>query len=147
MIRKIGILAAVLAAGAFASQPAMADDIVLFGHKKDKRVVAAGVVAGVGSAVAYESLIHWNWKYGTADFRWGMLGVTTLGCMAAAPMIAAALTPERELTNREVGVLMGSCVVPIIGGLIVEAIYDDHPEWEKPAPAPAKKVRKHKRRG
>jgi hypothetical protein len=34
------------------------------------------------------------------------------------------------MTQREVWVMTGSCVVPILGGLVMNAIFDAHPEWE-----------------
>jgi hypothetical protein len=31
-------------------------------------------------------------------------------------------------------VLEGSCIVPIIGGLLVNAAFDANPQWDEPAP-------------
>ena len=45
----------------------------------------------------------------------------------------------RELTFREAHVLAGNCVLPIIGGLLVNAAYNANPHWE---PAPKKPARK-----
>jgi hypothetical protein len=88
------------------------------------------VGASIVSTVVYGSLIDWSWDKRSSGYRWGAFGATTLGCVILSPMIAQAITPERSLTNREVGVLVGSCVVPIIGGWLVNKGFDDHPEWE-----------------
>jgi hypothetical protein len=45
-------------------------------------------------------------------------------------MLASAIE-GRELTLREAGVLFGSCVVPIVGGLLVNAAWDANPQWER----------------
>ena len=55
--------------------------------------------------------------------------------------MVATVVMHRPLTQREGHVLIGSCVVPIIGGLLVNAAYDAHPGWD-PAPAPEKHWRK-----
>ncbi len=46
--------------------------------------------------------------------------MTTIGCMAVAPIVGTVVL-NRPLTLREGQVLAGSCVVPIIGGWLVNA--------------------------
>ena len=128
MRRHIAIIATVIAAFAFTCTGA---DAHWKGHRKiDKRVTAVGIGASVVSTVTFGELIHWNWNYKDPATRWGAWGATTLGCAIISPLVAQAFVPERPLTGREVSVLVGSCVVPIIGGLIVNALYDANPEWE-----------------
>ena len=75
--------------------------------------------------------------------------VTTIGCAALSPMVATVLL-DRPLTQREAGVLVGSCVIPIIGGWLVNAAYDAHPDWDPayrpPHPPRHWKTRRHHRR-
>jgi hypothetical protein len=57
--------------------------------------------------------------------------------MVLSPIIAGAVVRERQLTPREVAVMEGSCVLPIVGGLIVDAIWN--PKWDAlygPQPQP-----------
>jgi hypothetical protein len=67
----------------------------------------------------------------------GAITLTTIGCMAIAPMIATALA-DRPLTYREAGELVVGCAIPIVGPLIVDALYDAHPEWEHVHPVKAR---------
>jgi hypothetical protein len=46
------------------------------------------------------------------------------------------------MTQREVWVMTGSCVVPIVGGLLMNAVFDAHPEWEA-APVKVKHRKRH----
>ena len=90
------------------------------------------------------------------DTQWGMSGATTgayfaagatsaaglattLVCLPLAPIVSTAVI-KRELTMREAHVLAGSCVIPIVGGYLVNWVWDTHPEW-----TPAPKVRTARR--
>jgi hypothetical protein len=53
--------------------------------------------------------------------------------------MVATVVLGRPLTQREAHVMIGSCVVPIVGGWLVNEAYEAHPEWE-PAAAPAAKT-------
>ena len=61
--------------------------------------------------------------------------------MAVSPMVATMVV-NRPLTMREAHVLVASCVLPIVGGWLVNEAYDAHPEWE----AGAVPVVKHHRK-
>jgi hypothetical protein len=138
MKRPVAILAAVIAAIAFSCQTADAHGRH---HKVDKRVTAVAVGAGVVSTVTYGSLIDWSWTKHSASYRWGAWGATTIGCMVLSPIVAAIVVKDRQLTSREVAVLEGSCIIPIVGGWLMNAAYDANPQWE---PAPAKAHRHHR---
>ena len=59
-------------------------------------------------------------------------GITTIGCMALSPIISGLLVSaneRRELRSSEAMGMLADCVIPIIGGWIVQAAYDAHPEW------------------
>jgi peptidoglycan/LPS O-acetylase OafA/YrhL len=120
-----------------ACQPAKADDLLflLRNPKIDQRVATVGLVVGLGSTAAYFIAKD---GHGT---DWGAYGVATAGCMVLAPMVAAAFVPERQLTTREVLTMEGSCVIPIIGGFLVNALFDANPQWEAPRVARAHRVR------
>jgi hypothetical protein len=123
------------------AQPA--DAFIFKRHKKvSPPVQATAVGAGIASTVTYWSLLDWSWDKKSSGYKWGAAGAVTFGCMVLSPMVAAALK-KGELTTREVYVLEGSCIVPIVGGLLVNAAFDANPQWEA---APVKVAHKRKRR-
>ena len=125
-MRRVAVLASLIAGLAMVCQPANADEFFLFARhpKVDQRVANTSLGVGLASTGVYLGIKEGN------GVDWGAWGVTTLGCMVLSPMIAAAFTPERELTSREVMVMQGSCLIPIVGGLLVNALYDANPQWE-----------------
>jgi hypothetical protein len=137
-MRRTAIVASLVAGFVMICQPARADDLLsrLFHNPKaDQRVVTIGRGVSLGSTAAYFVAKK---GHGT---DWGAYGAATAGCMVLAPMIAAAFVPERELTTREVLVMEGSCIIPIIGGFLVNALFDANPQWEAPPPRVALKTR------
>jgi hypothetical protein len=142
-MRRIAIAGSLTAALALASQPANAEGILFARHPKvDQRVAAVGLGAGIVGTVTYFSLAHRNGQHG---LNWGVWGATTVGCLVLSPMIAAAVVRERELTSREVAVMEGSCIIPIVGGMLINAIYDANPQWEASETRTVKVVRKSKK--
>ena len=132
MKRQVGVLAAALAAFALLCQGAEAGGRK---HRIDPRVKAAGIVTGAAATVTYLSLNDWRW-FGGWDKRrangltsGGAYVLTTVGCVAVAPMVATAFV-RRPLTYREAHVLAGGCVIPIIGGWLVNAAYNANPHWD-----------------
>jgi hypothetical protein len=107
----------------------------------DKRIAAVAIGVGAASSAAFFSINHWHWKdwNGAALSRAGAWGITTVGCAAISPMVATAVL-KWPLSQREAGILLGSCVVPIIGGWLVNAAYEAHPDWD-----PAYKPPRHSR--
>jgi hypothetical protein len=131
-MQRFAATACALAAVAMTCQPANA--FLLERHKKvSPPVRATAVGAGIASTVTYWSLLDWSWDKKSRGYKLGAAGAVTFGCMVLSPMVAAALK-KRELTLREVYVLEGSCIVPIIGGLLVNAAFDANPQWDEPAP-------------
>jgi hypothetical protein len=140
MNRKLAVVAAVIAAFAFTAQSAEA------GHHRhvDKRITAVAIGVGVASTAAYFAINDWSWNgwnNSSGLTRWGAWGLTTVGCAAVAPMVATVVV-NRPLTMREAHVLFGSCVIPIVGGWLVNAAYNAHPEWE-PQPVIVVKKKHH----
>ncbi len=61
---------------------------------------------------------------GVARF-WGF--GTTFGCLALSPIIAGALVDaneHRQLTSREVHVMMADCTIPFVGGWLMGKYFD-----------------------
>jgi hypothetical protein len=142
MIRKIAIFAAALAALAFMCQGADAHGRK---YRKDKDTLTA-VSIGVGAAsfVTYLSLN--SWKLGSENGTNGLttggawLG-TTIACAAVSPMVATVVL-NRPLKYREAHILVGSCVVPIVGGWLVNEAYKAG--WVT-APDEKRRWRRHKK--
>ena len=136
-MRKILIAlgTAVAALGLFA-QVSTADAGLL--GRRSPSVTAAQLVVGAGMSAAYFSQVCNSSfsncaRFGsTRSLKW--FGLTTVGCMALAPIVGAALVSHyehRELRSSEVFMMTGDCVVPILGGLFWQAMFDAHPEWDK----------------
>ena len=140
-MRRTMLFASFIAALVLTCQPANADGFLFARHPKvDQRVADVGLGAAIASTVAYFAIREGQHHH--HGVSWGAWGVATAGCVVLSPMIAAAVVPERELTSREVAVLEGSCLIPVVGGLLVNAIYDANPQWEAP---PVRVVTKRRR--
>jgi hypothetical protein len=147
MYRKFALFAALIAAFAFASQSAEAGG---YRHHDKKKIAAVAIGVGAASTAGYFALNNWNWNGWNSNAaggltRLGAYGVTTLGCAAVSPMVATVVL-NRPLTMREAHVLVGSCVVPIVGGLIVNAVWDANPQWEASRPMHRGKMRHHRKK-
>lgn len=131
MTRLFAIVFSVLVALPLGSHSAGAFEGLFTRHPKiDRRVATTATVAGVGSTVAYWSLLDWKTSGHSSSYQLGVWGGVTFGCMVLSPMLAAAMVPERHLTTREVFVLQGGCLIPVVGGWLVNAMFDANPHWE-----------------
>lgn len=141
MNRKFVIFAAIIAAFAFVAQSAEAG-----GRRHiDKRIRAVEVGVGAASTAAFFALNDWNWTWDASRHgvsALGAYGATTLGCAALSPIVATAVI-KRPLTYREAHVMMADCVVPIVGGWLVNKAYSQHILWA-PDEEPVRK-KHHKR--
>ena len=50
---------------------------------------------------------------------------------------------NRPLTQREGHILIGSCIIPLVGGWLVNEAYNAHPDWD---PDGGKRGRHHRKR-
>jgi len=115
MARKLAVLVAVFAAVALTLQAAQAR------QRKpiDRRLDA--VSTGVG--LPFTALNFWGHAPAGAPATIGIIG-----CAAASPIVATAVL-HRPLTYREAHILIGSCVIPIIGGWLVNEAYNKGWLW------------------
>lgn len=123
MIRKLGVLVAALAAFAFVSQSAEAA-----GKRRDidPGIAATAVGVGAASTLTFLSLNDWKWDWNSGKYGLTSGGAyvgTTIGCAALSPIVAT-IALKRQLKYREAHILFGSCVIPIIGGLLVNEAYN-----------------------
>ena len=106
-------------------------------NDRSPNVTAGQLIAGLSMTAAYfaatcnRDFTHCA-RFGShRALKW--YGLTTVGCMALSPIIGGMLVSyneHRELRSSEVFMMVGDCVVPIIGGLIMKAAFDAHPEWD-----------------
>lgn len=140
MIRKFAVFVAALAAFAFVAQAAEAG-----GRKKvDPRLTVTAIGVGAASTAAYFAFNDWHWKWDSSRHGITSLGayaVTTIGCAAVSPMVGTAVM-KRPLTYREAHVLIGSCVIPIVGGWLVNEAYNEGILWA-PDEKPVAKKKRH----
>jgi len=141
MKRFVALAAALMAATTLTLQTAEAGD--RHDHKHfDDRLKVVGLASSAAATASYFAINDWRWKWGNNVIpgQWGAIAGTTLGCAAVSTMVGTVVV-KRPLTQREGHVMVGSCLVPIIGGYLVNAAYDANPQWES-KPAVVKKKRK-----
>ncbi len=142
------IIALVMAIG-LQSQAARAQENTwgwLFGHQ-DPRLTVAGIGVGLGMDAAYLGLRHRIWYNGQRIHPITELGaftITTIGCGALFPIIGT-IAVNRPLTPREVYMGLADCVVPFIGGWVVDASLP-HTAWIDGTPMRVH-ARRHHHRG
>lgn len=104
---------------------------------RSPNVTAGQLIAGAGMTAAYYSAIcNRNFsrcaRFDSArSLKW--YGMTTIGCFALSPLIGGMLVSyneKRELKSSEVFMMVGDCVLPIVGGLIAKAAFDANPQWD-----------------
>jgi hypothetical protein len=111
----------------------------------DERLNAVSIGVGAASTAAFFAFNDWHWKWNSSRHGITALGagvLTTVGCGALSPIVATAVI-NRPLTYREAHVLIADCIIPFIGGWLVNDAYNKHIFWapdEKPiALRPARK--------
>jgi hypothetical protein len=114
-----------------------------FSHNQDPRLTAVGIGVGAGAGVASYLMArkHGNpavrhASYGTA------YGVTAFACAAVYPIVGTIVL-NRPLTPREMYDGVADCVVPVIGGWLVDS-WLPHTAWIDGTPPPRPRARHHK---
>ncbi|MCK9918889.1 hypothetical protein MXD81_58175 [Microbacteriaceae bacterium K1510] len=144
MMRKFAVFAAALAAFAFVAQTAEAG-----GGRRgvDPRLSATAVGVGAASTAAYFAFNNWNWKWDSARAgvtSMGAYAISTVGCAALSPIVGTVVM-YRPLTYREAHILVGSCLIPVIGGWLVNEAYNDGLLWAPDEQQPVAVKKHHKR--
>ena len=143
MFRKL-LLAAVAAVFAFGLHSAQAGTT----SPRDRTTLAVvGTGVGLGMTAGYFALNDWHWKWDSARHGVTALGatvLTTFGCAALSPIVATAVL-NRPLTYREAHILIGGCVIPIIGGWLIDQAYENHILWAPDEPQPVAVRVKHRK--
>lgn len=147
MYRKLLHAAALMLAIGLHSQTARAEDNplldFLFGHQ-DPRLTATGIGIGLASTGASYAMTH---KHGVPAVRFASPGVafavTSFGCAVVYPIIGT-LVLHRALTPREAYTGIADCVIPFIGGRIVDNALP-HTAWYDGLPE-RRTVRRHRTR-
>jgi hypothetical protein len=107
-------------------------------HGQDPRLAYVGIGIGIGGDIAsYELTKRHGYPAVRTMTPLAAYGVTSAGCIIAYPFIASVVL-NRMLTPREAYTGMADCVVPFIGGWIVDAALP-HDAWTDGTP-----VKKHK---
>jgi hypothetical protein len=138
MKKSLSVAALVAAAMMLLAPGARAGDFQLF--RGDPQLIAPSIAVGAGMTGAYFAL-H-NRSTVNRMSVGGAVGLTTVGCMALTPIVSAAVV-QRELTRREVHVMMANCVVPFIGGWVMDAYFDAYPERDSVPPPMRVVMRRH----
>jgi hypothetical protein len=144
MYRKSAVVAAVAAIVFFVQA---ADAKV---HKRvDPTIDAVSTGVGAGWTAGYFAINHWNWKWNAAAAGISNAGAivgTTMGCVVTSPMVATVLL-NRPLKYREAHILIADCLIPFVGGWLVNEAYNKGWLWA-PDEKPVRKVhyrgRRHK---
>jgi hypothetical protein len=130
----LGLAVALAAFGGLVAQSGKANAFLL--TNRSPNVLAGQIVVGAGMAAVYWTQTCSHNFHHCARFtshralKWW--GITTIGCMALTPIVGGLLVSyneRRELRSNEVLGMAADCVVPIIGGWIMQAAFDAHPEW------------------
>lgn len=137
MLLKMWRTAALILAIGLQSQAVRADENplwkFLFGHE-DPRLTATGIGLGIASTGVTYALTHKHGVPAVATTSAGVaFGVTTFGCMVLYPIIGT-IAVHRELTPREAYSGILGCVIPFIGGWIVDQTLP-HNAWYDGIPA------------
>jgi hypothetical protein len=142
MKKSLSVVAVVAAAMVLLAQGARAGDDFRF-FPGDQRLVLPSVAVGAATTGAYFAIRNHG---GGGPHRFTQLsawGLATVGCMSLTPIVSGIVV-QREMTRREVHVMMANCVVPFVGGWLMNAYFNHHPERDS-VPPPVDAMRHHHR--
>jgi uncharacterized membrane protein len=109
------------------SPAAKADATAHASHARSPSVRAGSTgVNGVASGT-YASQAYRGGGYQGGAMAGAWAAGTTFGCMALSPIVAGALVnanEHRQLTSREVHVMLADCTLPFIGGWLMGKYWD-----------------------
>jgi hypothetical protein len=144
MIKHVvaGALVALMAGlqGAAAQGPL---DILAAGGSPSVTATRIGV-GGAASAAAAAGSYDESHYLGPKVAAYWALG-TTFGCMTLSPIVAGILVnanEHRQLTSREVHVMIADCTVPFVGGWLMEKYWDSLEARTAPVPGTGNRVQR-----
>src|SRR6185312_8800153 len=146
MKNRFGVWATAVAAMALLCQSADAGPR-RHHHSDKEKLAAVGIGVGVATTAGYFGLRDWRWDHpqNAKVSNGGAMVITTFGCMALSPIVSTVVL-QRELTMREAYAMTGDCIIPFVGGWLVNQAFDAHPEWEaKTARKAVRKTARHRR--
>jgi hypothetical protein len=123
-------VAILAAATMLTGRSAQAGEFHIF--RGDKRLVVSNIAVGAATTGAYFAVRNSGGGVHRIS-RGGAFGLATVGCMALSPIVGGIVV-QRELTRREVHAMLADCVVPFIGGWLMNAYFDAHPERDSVPP-------------
>ncbi len=141
MKKSLTVAALVAAAMMLLAPGARAGDFQLV--RGDPRLVPPSVAVGVATTGAYFAIRN-RGGGGARISEGGAWGLATVGCMALTPIVSGIVV-QRELTRREVHVMMANCIIPFIGGWVMDAYFDAHPDRDSAPPRVALRRHHHHR--
>jgi hypothetical protein len=137
-MKRLATVVAALAAIALGSGAGARAEDGFHLFRGDPRLIAPGVAVGVATTGAYFAMRHSRGGVPHQFTELGAFGLATVGCMSLTPLVSGIVV-QRELTRREVHVMLANCLVPVIGGWVMDAYFDRHPERDSvPPPKPVK---------
>ena len=125
---KHAVVAGALAALVAGSQSAAAEGLfeLLFGKGSPNVTVAkVGVNAAATGTDIAGTYQGGHYQGHTTALAWGV--GTTVGCMSLSPIVAGFLVnanEHRQLTSREVHIMLADCTIPFVGGWLMEKYWD-----------------------
>lgn len=129
MMKRLLAVTVMAASMAFSAGAQAGGPQKLLTGQRDPAVAVSSLAVGAAATAGYFALRHdWRHHNGTVTPTAAYVG-TSIACAAASPIVGT-IVAGRPMTQREVWVMTGSCVVPIVGGLLMNAWFDAHPEWE-----------------
>lgn len=133
MRKQIYVMAAAAALFGFSSGIASAQGPVWTWpwSVQDPQLATSNAVVGIAATGGYFALRRHHHSFRGGLNSGGAYVLTSIGCAAVSPIVGT-LVVQRELTQREVGVSTANCFLPFLGGMIVNAAWDAHPEWSGP---------------
>ena len=145
MKRILSVFAVMISALALSGQSVQA-------QRMNHDLVVVSVATGAAATVGFFALTNWTWNSNWGSAAQGGLTVggayalTSVGCAVVAPMVGT-LVVKRALTAREANLMVVGCFVPIVGPLVLNAVYDANPQWfAPPAPVRVARVKRAKKR-
>jgi len=109
-----------------------------FSHGQDPRLTTASIGVGIGTGVASYFLTEKHGHPGVRHVSFGTAyGITSYACAVVYPFVGT-IALNRPLTPREMYIGVGDCILPVIGGWLVDT-YLPHDAWTDgtpPKPAP-----------